>query len=196
MSFTKRDWLIVILTAAVILLLWLQFNGHPEVVRVKVKTHQDSIVVAKKEIKVFKKRERELVKIHEKDSLSAVLQAKQFKRRVKELQLAAIGVNSDLSSAPDSLKEPLYLEVISIKDSLISLQEARIDTLQNYQVRLVDSYKSRLEFKDDAFRAQKEISDHFEKIGQHYKKSSRRERRLSWLKIAGAGLIGYGVGKL
>ncbi len=191
-----RDLLIVILTAAVILLLWMQFNGHPETVRVKVKTHQDSIVVAKKEIRKIRSRESALIELHRKDSVSDLKIRKLYESKIRKLHARADKVTSDLAAAPDSTKEPLYIDIVGIKDSLISLQEARIDTLQNYQVRLVDMYEDRLQLKDDAFKAQKEISDHFEKIGQHYRKSSRRERRMSWLKIAGAGLIGYGVGKL
>jgi hypothetical protein len=191
-----RDLLIVILTAAVILLLWMQFNGHPEVVRVKVKTHQDSIVVAKKEIRKIRSRESALIELHRKDSASDLKTRKLYESKIRKLRARADKVTEDIAVAPDSTKEPLYIDIVGIKDSLISIQEARIDTLQNYQVRLVGMYEDRLQLKDDAFKAQKEISDHFEKIGQHYRKSSRRERRMSWLKIAGAGLIGYGVGKL
>lgn len=84
----------------------------------------------------------------------------------------------------------------SVKDSVIIAQGARIDGLEAEVRSTEESFKKQILLKDDAMKKQQEISGHMEALKDHYKTESKKQKGLRWLDRIGAGLAGFGLGRL
>ncbi len=216
-----KNFYIVIMGIVIVILLYLLIlgAGHSSDQTVVPQVKIDSVIIRDTSILAIVEKQKDIIDQLRSDSISSAKELDKFKKTVARLKKEKAGITLQAAEAPDldsvvvvlfpDASGPSYCmplsaarEVIEaaakepINEGLIVVLESRVDSVQAEKERQWEAFNKVLDLSDEKYKMEKENRIHFEGVADHFKKESRRQKRLRWVDKAASFLIGFGAGKL
>lgn len=214
-----KDIIIAVLMLIILAGLYWTFRSR---VDVPVQAHQDSIIVAKKEIKAIQIREKELVARIRQDSARFAIEDQAHKDKAEKLRrhIAAISLRRASIKQLDSTRVVIYSnagaegdtlytmpldqarDVIAakarepVKDSLIAAQDRHLQAVAAAADEQRKAFGALLHVKDQELDKERELNQHFDAIAEHYRKESKRGKMAKWVDRGAGALVGFALGRI
>lgn len=170
------------------LIIYILLLPHPE--NPAIKHHQDSVVVKKAHIEQLIKRESILIEKIKTDSAENKSREIAYNEQITALKRQATSRKSRL--VEKLVADTSLLAFSNLQDSIIRVQDARIDTLQNEKERQWSTFNEMIKVEDQKFDESQAINRNLEAIISIQNKDNKRLRRQNtWLKV-GIGAVAVG----
>jgi hypothetical protein len=225
LSLRSKDNIILVQGAIIIALLFtlgaMYFTGT-KAEDAAIEPVRELVAIRKGEIFDLIGKERALLNQMRSDSIKAARETKALKSEIKRLRRELAKVDFETASAPelDSIRETIYGPDSLANDTLYALpidqarealesaarepQRDSVDSAQNYLIdklerdaaRVDTDFKKRIETWTAAVQKGEELNAYHESIADHYRKQTRKQKKLRWVDRLFGGLIGFGAGKL
>jgi DNA-directed RNA polymerase beta subunit len=175
---TKQTAVFILIAVLLAVIVWLILT-RPDTEKPAIIKHETEIKQDTRRIDSLLLRQEELRLQLREDSLKSIEAKKAFKMRIATLEKKLAMVKTEVQPWLDSI--PILKTYTDMQDSVISVQNSRIDSLETERSIERMKFKRLLLAGDEKFNAAIEINSHFKAIDDIRKKDNRRLKKVNQL---------------